>query len=229
MISDGINRREGIYIDDIQVTEIQLANISYSPTVFTETLNAGELINRNLYIRNSGMSNLVVNLEALELTSFNEDIPSLPQILNTWLFLVPTGDTIAAGDSLIAIVTLNSNAVSPGIHSGQIIIISNDPDSATSMIPVNLHVVGGCQYVPGDANGNGVFNGLDVGFSVNYLKGLGPMPPIACECSPHGTILAAADANGNCAYNGLDVTFSVNFLKGVGPQPLGCAECPPGI
>jgi hypothetical protein len=63
---------------------------------------------------------------------------------------------------------------------------------------------------PGDANANGVTNGLDVTYLVNYLKGLGPAP------DP----LLAADANGNCSTNGLDVTYLVNYLKGIGPAPL---------
>jgi len=86
---------------------------------------------------------------------------------------------------------------------------------------------GGCSYVMGDANGNGAFNGLDVGYSVNYLKGLGPVPPNNCDCPPHGVLLVAADANGNCAFNGLDVTYSVNYLKGLGPAPQGCNDCEP--
>ena len=87
--------------------------------------------------------------------------------------------------------------------------------------------VGPCDYVPGDANGSGVYNGLDVTYSVNYLKGVGPAPSDTCDCPPHGILLVAADANGNCQFNGLDVTYSVNYLKGFGTAPSGCADCPP--
>ncbi len=62
---------------------------------------------------------------------------------------------------------------------------------------------------PGDANSNGVTNGIDVTFMVNYLKGLGPAP------DP----LLAGDANGNCSTNGIDVTYLVNYLKGLGGAP----------
>src|SRR5512147_576165 len=46
--------------------------------------------------------------------------------------------------------------------------------------------VGGpvCRYIPGDANGVAPFNGIDVTYSVNYFKGLGPAPPDTCDC-PH--------------------------------------------
>jgi hypothetical protein len=86
-----------------------------------------------------------------------------------------------------------------------------------------------CQYVPGDANGNGTANGIDVTYMVNYLKGIGPVPPDTCNCPPNGLIYSAADANGNCVFNGIDVTYLVNYLKGLGPEPQACPDCPPAI
>jgi hypothetical protein len=85
----------------------------------------------------------------------------------------------------------------------------------------------GCSYIPGDANSNGEFNGLDIGYSINYFKGIGNAPSDTCDCPGHGIIYSAGDANGNCVFNGLDISYSVNFLKGIGPAPHGCAECPP--
>ena len=85
----------------------------------------------------------------------------------------------------------------------------------------------GCEYVPGNSNGVAPFNGIDVTYSVNYLKGVGPVPPDTCDCRDHGQIHSAADANGDCGFNGIDVTFSINFLKGIGPEPRGCTDCLP--
>ena len=82
-----------------------------------------------------------------------------------------------------------------------------------------------CNSANGDANGDGTFNGLDVGFSVNYLKGFGIPPPVNCNCGIFGNIFAGADANGNCQFNGIDVTYSVAYLKGLGLAPLRCVEC----
>jgi hypothetical protein len=65
----------------------------------------------------------------------------------------------------------------------------------------------GPPFVPGDANGSGDVNGLDVVYLVNYLKG-GPAP------DP----LLSADANGSCSVNGIDVSYLINYLKG-GPPP----------
>jgi hypothetical protein len=88
-----------------------------------------------------------------------------------------------------------------------------------------------CSYVPGDINGNGSANGIDVTYGVAYLKG-GPVPPIDCGAPvgpcPHASpFYAAADVNGNCAFNGIDITFYVSYLKGSQPALLFCIDCPP--
>ncbi len=90
-----------------------------------------------------------------------------------------------------------------------------------------IHLGIRCDYVTGDANGNGVFNGLDVTYCVAYLKG-GPPPPYECECPiGSGNIwFAAGDVNGSCNFNGLDVTYMVAYLKG-GPPPITCPGCLP--
>jgi hypothetical protein len=83
-----------------------------------------------------------------------------------------------------------------------------------------------CDYVVGDANGNGSFNGLDVTYSVAYFKG-GPPPPYECECTSGNSWFVSGDVNSSCNFNGLDVTYMVAYLKG-GPPPHPCPDCPPG-
>ncbi len=85
----------------------------------------------------------------------------------------------------------------------------------------------GCSFVPGDANGNGLSNGIDAVFMVAYLKGIGSPPLNICDCPPYGQIYVAADVNGNCSANGIDVTFFVSYLKGQQPALLYCPNCPP--
>jgi hypothetical protein len=77
--------------------------------------------------------------------------------------------------------------------------------------------------VAGDANGNGVCNGLDVTFLQNYFRGSGSHPPDSCMCGDV-FVYHAADANGSCTLNGLDVTYLVTYFNG-GPVPHFCSTC----
>jgi hypothetical protein len=99
------------------------------------------------------------------------------------------------------------------------------PDKeCTQVFSFRTHEVGGCQYIIGDANNNGVFNGIDVSYSVGYFKG-GPPPPYSCECNA-STWYVAGDVNGNCVFNGIDVSYMVSYFKG-GAAPAPCPSCPP--
>ena len=82
-----------------------------------------------------------------------------------------------------------------------------------------------CDYLAGDVNNSGDFNGLDVTYSVLYFKG-GPPPPYQCECTFGNIWHVGGDANGSCNFNGLDVTYMVTYLKG-GPDLMFCVDCPP--
>jgi hypothetical protein len=84
-----------------------------------------------------------------------------------------------------------------------------------------------CSYIPGDANGDKSFNGIDIVYSVKCLKGIEIFPADSCDCPPNGVIYPAADANGNCLFNGADITYSVNYLKMLGPGPTACVDCMP--
>jgi hypothetical protein len=87
------------------------------------------------------------------------------------------------------------------------------------------HEAGMCDYVVGDVNGNGGYNGLDIVYGVNFFKG-GPPPVYECECTPSSTWYVAGDVNASCGYNGLDITYGVSFFKG-GPVPQPCPDCEP--
>jgi hypothetical protein len=87
-----------------------------------------------------------------------------------------------------------------------------------------------CDYLPGDINGNGHANGVDILFAVAYLGG-DNTPPDTCDCRPAVPVYpfyAAGDVNGNCAFNGIDVTYFVAYLKGTQPSLRYCQSCPPG-
>jgi hypothetical protein len=48
--------------------------------------------------------------------------------------------------------------------------------------PVTIEVDVPCEYVVGDVNGSGLFNGADITYGVNYFQG-GPPPVYECECT----------------------------------------------
>jgi M6 family metalloprotease-like protein len=69
-------------------------------------------------------------------------------------------------------------------------------------------------YVPGDANADGMANSADAVYLINYLF-IGGSPP-----NP----MAAGDVNGDCIINSSDVVYLINYLFIGGPAPKkGCA------
>jgi hypothetical protein len=88
-----------------------------------------------------------------------------------------------------------------------------------------------CVYIPGDINGTGIINGVQISYGVNYFKGFGPPPPFICpDCpNPGDTLFATGDVNGTCEFNGVDISYYVIYFKP--PYDLDllfCASCPPG-
>lgn len=73
-----------------------------------------------------------------------------------------------------------------------------------------------CDCRPGDANGSGVYNALDVTYLINFLYKHGPAPVPYALCS--------GDANCNCGINALDVTYLINFLYKHGNAPCSCLQ-----
>ena len=93
----------------------------------------------------------------------------------------------------------------------------------TTYVDMIMHSA--CDYVVGDVNGSGDYNGLDITYGVAFFKG-GNSPTYECECGQTGSWYVAGDVNGSCNYNGLDVTYGVNYFKG-GTGPIPCPSCPP--
>ncbi len=112
------------------------------------------------------------------------------------------------------------------LHNGTRKLVSGT--HGRSMYTYDLNQLEGppCNITPGDANGSRQYNGVDIVFGVNYLKGIGEIPPDSCDCGTRGWVRAAADANGDCVFNGLDITYGVIFFKGFGSPPQVCPDCP---
>jgi len=97
--------------------------------------------------------------------------------------------------------------------------------SGNSLVILSVSQQGGCEYINGDINNDGIYNGLDIVYGVGFLKG--EFPSFCyCECPPYGNWIVVGDVNGSCSYNGLDITYGVAFLKG-GDPPHPCPDCPP--
>nr|MBN2276831.1 dockerin type I repeat-containing protein [candidate division Zixibacteria bacterium] len=73
-----------------------------------------------------------------------------------------------------------------------------------------------CDCRPGDANGSGTYNILDVTYLINYLYKSGPAPTPYPICS--------GDANCNCAVNILDATYLISYLYKSGTPPCTCEQ-----
>jgi hypothetical protein len=143
-----------------------------------------------------------------------------------WIEITPLSGLIAPDSGLAIDLTFNTQDLANGRYQAILKLRTNDANVLSVDIPVTLDVMsGGCDYVAGDANGDGAANGLDCIFAVNYFKG-GTVPPRTCTCGSNGTIYAPIDVNGNCKVNGVDIIALVNFLKGHGTLSH-CPDCPP--
>jgi hypothetical protein len=229
----------------LRVTPPPPPNIVYTPASFTETINQGATITRSLVIKNTGIAggqSLIVTLTAIEgsllvppvddnslpIVASNGNDDNEPHVLNDWLTITPALDTIAIGDSLVASVQMSATVVAPGSYTGHIALASNDPDTPNVNVPVSILVqsVGpNCNYIIGDVNSSGGFNGVDVVFAVSYFKG-GGAPQYTCECTSGHSWYVAGDVNASCNFNGVDVTYMVSYFKG-GSLPHPCPDCPP--
>jgi hypothetical protein len=224
---------------------IRLPDAEVSVTAIADSLIRGEATTDSFVIANVGGADLAFELLAIEFPPASPaGIPVSghsrmaeprtsysggggERILNTWLFVEPAADTLPPGDSAMCMVTLSAANLVEGDYAGEIRIGTNAPADSLMILPVSLSVIApGCEYVPGDANGSRLANGIDVTYLVAYLKDIGPPPPDVCDCGPWSFIFAAADANGSCTANGIDVTYMVSYLKG-GPPLRFCPECPP--
>ena len=132
-----------------------------------------------------------------------------------------------SGLSLSAAGLLSGTPVAPDTINFTAIAFDITGDTASKDLSLEI-LAGGASYIPGDVNGNGIANGLDIIYLVNYFKGTGDSPPYIADCGPYGAFYAACDVNGNCAVNGVDIIYFVLFLKGGSPL-LFCPDCPPTI
>jgi hypothetical protein len=102
-----------------------------------------------------------------------------------------------------------------------------NPNEVTQL---NIYIDELCDCIMGDMNADGIFNGLDIIYAVNYFKGSSAIPAFPCYSDmqyPFEFLFVAGDVNGSCVFNGIDLTYMVGYLKG-GPAPIESACLPNG-
>jgi hypothetical protein len=190
-------------------------DISFSPDVIIDSLYEDSMSVHDITIYNNG--------EGILFITFSSD--------DSWIGFDGDSYYIDPADSASLQVTLDATDLSPEDYSGSIDFTSNDPDTLFGGIPVTLtvmHLSSGCDYIPGDINGDGDVMGNDVTFGVRYFKGIGSPPPDSCwNDSTDSWLYSAGDANGNCCFTGSDITFLVAYFKGSNPEILWCPQTPP--
>jgi hypothetical protein len=157
---------------------------------------------------------------------------NLTIVINTggWLSVSPTSGNVAPYSRDTIDVVLDASELTDGTYTGQLLTLTNDPDMDTVNIPVTLIVgqASGCNYMPGDINGDNLVLAGDVTYAVRYFKGLNPPPPDSCwDDSMSVWLYAAGDVNGSCEFRGSDVTLLVAYFKGIVDQLRYCPRTPP--
>ncbi len=139
--------------------------------------------------------------------------------------LISIGDTLAGGDPIIGRCCYNDNQNCVDTTGAACLNLGGYWNAGLNCVD-DPCLTGGCDYVVGDVNGSGNYNGLDITYGVAFFKG--GSDPLCPDC-PVGDCNSwhyCGDVNGSCSYNGLDITYGVAYFKG-GPGPIYCDDCPP--
>ena len=118
---------------------------------------------------------------------------------SNWLTVSPDNGELAEGQTEIVTVTANSSGLTEGEYSAFLDISSQGGSGSVS---VNL-TVSGMDVMPGDVNGDGVVNILDVVSTVNFIIGSDDPDPYE---------FTAADVNSDNVINVLDIVLMINII-----------------
>ncbi len=99
------------------------------PASITAAVAVGQTLEDTLIIANTiGRSTLSFSLAALARSH--------------WLRMTPHPDTVAAGDAIAIVLTIDAKKLTEGIYRDTLLLDSNDPATPTIVIPVQATVVG---------------------------------------------------------------------------------------
>ncbi|MCD6161361.1 MAG: hypothetical protein J7K40_02985 [candidate division Zixibacteria bacterium] len=148
----------------------------------------------------------------------------------SWISANPDSGIVVPLESDTAAVTLDASSLSAAIYTGTVTINSNDPVNGSIDLLVTLVVeeLIGCEYMPGDINGDGSTIGSDVTYGVRYFRGTGMAPPDSCwDDLTSSWLYVAADANGDCMFIGSDLIYLVGYFGGINSEIFYCPRLPP--
>ncbi len=123
---------------------------------------------------------------------------------NAWIVVSPTSGVVSPGATQSLILTFNTEDIDTGFHEASLMIVSNDPDEDTLIVPIQLYVTSEFTGMKGDVNNDGERNILDVVRTVNIALGRPPAP------TPYEQW--AADMNDDGNIDVLDVVQLVNII-----------------
>ncbi len=150
-------------------------------------------------------------LEIVHNAAYMHDNLAISITADHWLAVSPAGGSIDPFSNVTLDVIFNATDLEAGLYTGQVLIASNDPDTPSWNLPVNLTVTTG--WLCGDIDGNG--SGPDIGdlvYLVDYMFNGGAAPP-----NP-----GSADVDGSGgAIDIADLVYLVDYMFNSGPAP-GC-------
>jgi hypothetical protein len=99
-------------------------DIEVTPIAFHEAVYEGHTGDAEMFIENQGTYELSFNITDSEI----------------WLSVNPTSGTIDPESNTTVDLAFDATTLTPGIYSGNVTIITNDPDEEEVIVPVNLSV-----------------------------------------------------------------------------------------
>ncbi len=101
-------------------------DLSFSPAGWSGTLASGSVVNESMVLYNNGQTDLEFTLQ--------HDLP--------WLSVEPAEGTVGINDSLEIQLSISAIGVFAGAYSGDLMILSNDPDTPEAVFFLELTVTG---------------------------------------------------------------------------------------
>ncbi len=129
-----------------------------------------------------------------------------------WLTMDHQSGILAGGGSDSLKLSFRTEGLEDGVYDANVIVNSNDPMNGQIIVPVQLTVSSGPQYICGDINNDSTGPDLsDLIYLVNYLFTAGPPPAVMESANVNGAGGNEPDLS--------DIIYLVNFLFMGGPAP----------